>query len=151
MGLSLWSAAGLAQTKKHVDEANPDESVIHDYVLTLEKVRKYADVAKKLEAAAKADPVMAAEMEKVTDTDAYNVEKAALVEKSPHLAAFLKSNGTTARDFIFTPTTAFTAALAIAAEDAKGKPPAFVNPANIKFVRDHKAELEKLNLTGGAS
>jgi hypothetical protein len=68
------------------------------------------------------------------------------MEKSAKIAAFLKSNGMTARDFVFIPMTAFTAAMAIAAEDAKKQPPAFINPANIKFVRDHKDELEKLNL-----
>ena len=146
---SALSPAALAQSKHAAkEEADPDEPVIHDHLLTMDKVHKYAEVAKKIEAASKADPALAAEMQKVTDTDVYNVQKAALAEKSPHLAAFLKSNGITARDFIFTPMVTFTAALAIAAEDAKGKPPAFVNPANIKFVREHKGELEKLNLFG---
>ena len=31
----------------------------------------------------------------------------------------------------------------------KAQPPDFVNPANIQFVRNHKAELEKYNLMGG--
>ena len=44
--------------------------------------------------------------------------------------------------------TVVTAGIATAAQDAKGKPPAFVNPANIQFVRDHRAELEKLELSG---
>jgi len=72
------------------------------------------------------------------------VERAALIEKSPHTAAFLKTNGMSAREFVLIPMTAVTAAIAAAAQDAKGKPPAFVNPANIQFVRDHRAELKKL-------
>ncbi len=151
MALVFLASAAFAQAKHAAKEADPDEPVIHDYILTMDKVRKYAEVARKIEAASKADPALAAEMQKVTDTDVYNVQKAALAEKSPHLAAFFKSNGITARDFVFTPMTAFTAALAIVAEDAKGKPPAFVNPVNIKFVREHKGELEKLNLAGSGS
>jgi hypothetical protein len=115
----------------------------------MDKVQKYADVAKKGEAAAQGDAALAAEMKKVQDTDVTNLEKAAMMEKSPKIAAFLKSNNYTARDFVLTPMTVLTASMAVAAEDQKGKAPAFVNPANIKFVRDHRAELEKMNLMGG--
>ena len=145
------SAVALAQAKHAKDEPNPDEPIIHSYILTMEKAHKYADVSKKGEAAAKSDPALAAEMKKVEDLDAYNVQKADMMEKSPHIAAFLKSNGITARDFVFIPMTAFTAALAIAVEDARKQPPSFVNPANIKFVRDHQDELDKLNLFAGDS
>ena len=137
----------LAQGAGHPDKGpNPDEPAIHDYVLTMDKIKKYSEVSKKLEAAAKSDPAMAAEMKKIEDADVYNVDKAAMMEKSPRIAAALMSNGITARDFVLTPMTAFTAAIGIAAEDAKKQPPAYINPVNIKFVREHKDELEKLNL-----
>ncbi|MGA9471273.1 MAG: hypothetical protein WBV36_02345 [Terriglobales bacterium] len=144
--MAVLSCLVLAQAKHAKDASNPDEPIIHDYILTMDKVHQYADVSKKIEVAAKSDPALAAEMKKVEDMNGYNVEKAEAIEKYPKIAAFLKSNGMTARDFVFTPMTAFTAALAIAAEDAKKQPPAFINAANIKFVRDHKDELEKLNL-----
>jgi hypothetical protein len=145
--LVTLSPLTLAQGAGHPDKGpNPDEPAIHDYVLTMNKIKKYADVAKRLEAAAKSDPAIAAEMKKIEDADVYNVDKAAMMEKSPRVAAALKSNDITARDFVLTPMTAFTAAIGIAAEDAKKQPPAYVNPTNIKFVRDHKEELEKLNL-----
>jgi hypothetical protein len=141
-----------AQTAKHSTNApNPDEAAIHDYILSMEKVSNYATVGKKLQSAASADPVMAAEMKKVEDTDVSNVEKAALIEKSPHTAAFLKANGMTARDFVMIPMTVITAGIGLSAQDAKGKSPAFVNPANIQFVRDHKSELEKLQLFGASN
>ena len=93
---------------------------------------------------------MMAEMKKVEDTDVYLMEKAALMEKSPHIAAFLKANGITAREFVLIPMTVATAGMANAAQDLKGKPPAFVNPANMQFARDHKADLEKLELSGSS-
>jgi hypothetical protein len=145
--LVTLSSLTLAQGAGHPDEGpNPDEPAIHDYVLTMDKIKKYADVAKRLEAAAKSDPAIAAEMKKIEDADVYNVDKAAMIEKSPRVAAALHSYDIAARDFVLTPMTAFTAAIGIAAEDAKKPPPAYVNPTNIKFVRDHKEELEKLNL-----
>ena len=145
--LLTLSSLTLAQGAGHPDKGpNPDEPAIHDYVLTMDKIKKYAEVAKRLEAAAKSDPAMAAEMKKIEEADVYNVDKAAMMEKSPQLAAALSRHDITARDFVLTPLTAFTAAIGIAAEDAKKEPPAYINPTNIKFVRDHKEELEKLNL-----
>ena len=145
--LAIMPSLALAQGAGHPDNGpNPDEPAVHDYVLSMDKIRKYAEFSKKIEAAAKSDPALAAEMKKIEDADVYNVDKAAMLEKSPRLAAALRSNDFAARDFVFTPLTAFTAAIGIAAEDAKKQPPAYVNPTNIKFVRDHKQELEKLNL-----
>jgi hypothetical protein len=146
--LILTSMFLFAQTKKD-DGPNPDEPAIHDYVLTMPKIQKYSETVKKLNDAGKTDPVMVAEMKKISDFDGYNVQKAAMIDKSPHLSAFLKANGLTGRDFVMTPMVGLTAALAVAAQDLKADPPAFVNPANIQFVREHKAELEKYNLMGG--
>ena len=141
----LTASISRAQAAKHAAQGpNPDEAAIHDYILTIDKVNSYAALSKKLQAAAGNDPVMAAEMKKVEETDVYMVERAALIEKSPRTAAFLKANGMSAREFVLIPMTAVTAAIAASAQDANGKPPAFVNPANIQFVRDHRAELKKL-------
>lgn len=137
------------QSAKHAAKGlDPDESAMHDFILTLDKVSQYAAVSRKLQASAAADPAMAAEMKKVEDADVTNLEKADLIEKSPHTAAVLKANGVTAREFVLIPVTVVTAAIAAAALDAKAKPPAFVNPVNIQFVRDHRAELGKLELSG---
>lgn len=144
--IAVLAGFTCAQTRPAKSEPNPDEPIIRNYILTMDNVRKYADVAKMGEAAAKKDPALAAEMKKVGDMNGYNVQKAEMMDKSPRIAAFLKSNGMTARDFVFIPMTAFTAALGMAAEDSKKPPPAFINPVNIKFVRDHKQELDKLNL-----
>lgn len=128
---------------------DPDEPVIHDFLLTMAKVQKFSEVAKKMNESGNGDPVMVAEMKKISESDTFNVNKAAMLEKSPHLSAFLKANGMTAKEFIFTPMTVLTAALATAAQDMKAQAPDFVNPTNIQFVRDHKADLEKYNLLGG--
>src|SRR6202165_3453949 len=114
--LLTLSSLTLAQGAGHPDKGpNPDEPAIHDYVLTLDKIKKYADVAKRLEAAAKSDTAIAAEMKKIEDADVYNVDKVAMMEKSPRVAAALKSNDIAARDFVLTPMTAFTGAIGTAA------------------------------------
>ncbi len=146
--LAAFSHRALAQENKG-SASNPDEPAIHDYILTMAKIKNYSDVAKKMTDMGKSDPAMVTELKKISDSDVSNVEKAAMIEKSPHLSAFLKANGMTGRDFVLTPMVALTAALATAAQDMKAQAPEFVNPANIQFVRDHKAELEKYNLMGG--
>ena len=150
--LALIIAALSTQLVAQADNKitpDPDEPVIHDFILTMAKVQKFSEVAKKMNESGNSDPVMVAEMKKISDTDTSNVSKAAMIDKSPHLSTFLKANGITPKEFIFTPMTVLTAALATAAEDMKAQPPDFVNPANIQFVRNHKAELEKYNLMGG--
>jgi hypothetical protein len=146
--LAALSTHLFAQAKKDVGP-NPDEPAIHDYILTMPKIQNFSDTVKKLNDTGKSDPVMVAEMKKISDFDGSNMAKAAMIDKSPHLSAFLKANGMTSRDFVLTPMVALTAALGTTAQDLKADPPSFVNPVNIQFVRDHKAELEKYNLMGG--
>ena len=148
--LSIASFSPAQSGKRAAKAPNPDEPAMHDYILTMDRVNRYAAVSQKLRAAAAGDPVMAAEMKKIEDADVYNVEKAALIDNAPHTAAWLRSSGMSAREFVLIPMTALTAGLASAAQDAKGKPPAFVNPSNIQFVRDHRSELRKLELFGSS-
>jgi len=91
-------------------------------------------------------PPWAAEMKKIEDADVYHVRQGShdrkiaarggSADQQWHYRAQLRAH---TDDGI-------SAAIGIAAEDRKKQPPAYINPVNIKFVRDHKAELEKLNL-----
>jgi|SRR3989442_7237359 len=147
MVMVLLATIAVAQANRDAKDANPDEPVIHDYILTVDKARKYAEIDKKVQIESKTNPSFAADFQKVEETSV-NMEKAAMIERSARLAAFFKRNGTTAHDFIFTPLTILTAAMAISLEDEKKQAPSFVNPVNIKFVREHKDELEKMNVFG---
>jgi len=89
--LVVVSAACLCpaqSTKPSAKGPNPDEPAIHDFTLNMSEINKYAEVSKKLQAAGGSDPVMAAEMKKVEDTDVYLMEKAKLIDKSPHMPHF---------------------------------------------------------------
>ena len=120
-----------------------DNQAIHDYVLTMANVSKYMDVAGKLIAATKTDAALAEEVKKIGDAKVPNLEKVLLAQQSPHVAAFLKANGITERDFVMTPLTLFSTQAAIE-DQMNHKPiPDFVNPANVKFVHDHQREIDK--------
>src|ERR1700730_12206566 len=106
------AVTAVAQVKDGARGANPDEAVIHDYILTMDKVRKYAEMDQKVEEESIADPSFAADLQKIEEASVRNVRKAAMIEESPRLAAFFKSNGATALEFFFTPLTVLTAARA---------------------------------------
>lgn len=130
---------------------NPDETAIHDYVLTMDKINKYAEFMKKIESAAKSDPALKVEMKKIGDTDMHLVDKVKMIQNSPHASRFLATQGITAHDVVFAPMTLLTASLAKVAQEQGGKPPAYVNPANIQFVKQHSAEIQNLHLSSDDS
>jgi len=125
------------------DGLDPDEQAIHNYILTMDKVQKYADTSKKIRETTEKDPTLATEMKKITDADVNDRQRAALVAASPHLYALLKASGMTARDFVLIPVTIMTAGFALSMEEQGAQLPPFVNPTNVKFVRDHKKDIQQ--------
>jgi hypothetical protein len=145
---TLFFANVPVMAQKKGEKPNPDEPVIHDYILKMDRVQLYATAVKEIEAGAK-DPAVEAEGKKVQDYNGYNVEKAKMIETScPHLNAWIVAHGMTAQEFVILPMTLITAGMASYAVDKGGKAPAFVNPANVQFVKDHKDELEKMGISG---
>jgi hypothetical protein len=140
-GLRL-QAVPQTKTAKAPD---PDEAAMHDYVLTVEKAAKYADVMKRFQQMGP-DPGSASEMQKVQAANVYNVEKAAMMEKSPQIAALFKKLEFTPRDFVLLPLTVQTASFAASMPNNGGPKFAYVSPANIQFVKAHKDDLEKWGL-----
>ena len=124
---------------------DPDETAMHDYVLTVDKAERYADVVRKFQTM-RPDPATAAELQKINKADVYNVEKAAMMEKSPQIMAMFKQLNFTPRDFVLIPLAVQTASFAASAPNGGGAAFAYVNPVNIAFVKAHKADLEKWGL-----
>lgn len=141
--LSFAAPLTCAQQAGGMKVITGDEQAVHDYVLTMDKVSKYVDVADKLVAAAKTDPALAEEVKKIGDAKVPSLEKVLMAQQSPHVAAFLKINGITERDFVMTPLAWFSAQSAMQNQMNHKPVPDFINPANLKFVRDHQAELQK--------
>jgi hypothetical protein len=149
-----WAAAALvfstallplAAAEQKKTAPDPDEAAVHDYVLTVEKAQHYADVMKKFQQSPP-DPAAAAEMQKINQANVYNVEKAAMMEKSPQIMAAFKALNLAPRDFVLIPLAVQTASFAASAPNNGGAAFAYVNPANIAFVKAHKADLEKWGL-----
>jgi hypothetical protein len=138
--------AGQGATAKQApaDAPDPDEQAIRAYVLTMEKVQKYVDASGRLRDGATKDPTLSEELNRISDYEGTDKERIALIASSPHVYPVLKSTGITARDFVMIPTAIMTAGFAVQAQEQGQPTPPFVNPANIKFVRAHKKDLQEM-------
>ena len=145
----LLSLTGLAVAQKHADTPaeKADEAALHDYLLTMPLLQKYAAAMKDFQSAAK-DPGIQAESKLLEDNDkASMLEKVHQVETTcPHMNAWLKAHNLTAREFIMIPMTLMTTGIAEYAKEKGAKDVAYVNPANLAFYEQHKAEIDKLNI-----
>jgi hypothetical protein len=147
---TLFFAGVPVMAQKKAEKPNPDEPVIHDYILTMDQVQLYAAAVKEIEAGAK-DPAVTAEGKKVQNYNGSNVAKARMIEtRYPHLNAWIQAHGMTAQEFEILPMTLITAGMASYAVDKGGKAPAYVNPVNVQFVKDHKDELDKMGISGSS-
>lgn len=138
------AASGPVQPPKS-GGPTPDEQAIHQYVLTVDKAEKYAAFMKKIQTAS-ADPGVAAEMQKIRDVNAYNVEKADMMAKSPKLSALFSGSGITPRDFVLLPLTIMSAAVVAQYPQQGSTKMSYVTPQQVQFYKDHKADLEKWGL-----
>ncbi len=150
LGLSALSA--LAQSKTESAGEKADEAAIHDFILTMPKLQTYAAASHEF-ASARKDPELAAEAKKLDmDDKSSMLEKAAAIEaECPHVSAWIKQHGMTVQEFVLIPVTLITASLGEASIERGGKAADFVNPANVQFVKTHKAEIEKLDIKADES
>jgi hypothetical protein len=145
VAIALASSGSTVQPQKSPAGPTPDEKAIHDYVLTVDKVEKYASFMKRIQTGG-ADPAVAAEMQKIRDMNVYNVEKADMMAKSPKLASLFTGSGITPRDFVLLPLTIMSAAVVAQYPEQGATKMAYVTPQQVQFYKDHKADLEKWGL-----
>ncbi len=153
------AALAVAPLSVHAQHASghtmsADDRALHSYTLTMDHLRKLKQVALNLVAYEKAHPDEAQKYEDMSESD-----DATLDQQIDHMASIppmrkaLASAGISARDYVLTSMTYFQAGMTAAMMDSyaktKQQPPPLpynVNPANVAFVRSHKAEIEQLKL-----
>jgi hypothetical protein len=143
--LSIAASAQKQNATSAAEQA--DEAAIRDYVLTMPKLQAYAAASRDFGGARK-DPGLEAEAKRLEDNEKASIlEKIKLVETScPHISAWIKQHGMTPRDFFLTPMTLMTVGIAEMAKQQGGNPPDFISPANLQFYKQHKTEIEKLDI-----
>jgi len=121
-----------------------DERLIHDYVLTMDKLKRFEKAAKQMSALPSFKD--SGDDDAVTSGDKTISESArAFSAKCPQCVAVLAANGFTPKEYMTFTMTLFAASMSAWSKEQGGKVADFVNPANITFVQQHKAELEAMN------
>jgi hypothetical protein len=125
---------------------------LRSYVLTMDRLRKFKQAGMTIATLAKAHPDAAERWGDLggsgsLDDQVHQMEAIAPVSQA------ITAAGLTVRDYLLTSITFFQAGMAAAMEDgyrkANQNPPALpgnVNPANVRFLQTHKAEVEALKL-----
>jgi hypothetical protein len=126
---------------------SPEEKAIGAYTLDMTKLNKYAAVTEKIAAMVQANPSLATKYEgEASKANESLDETIKSLEKIPELSSAVRSQGFTMRDYMMT-----TLAVAFATmyremkkADPRAELPAGVNPANVKLMDEHAAEVRKI-------
>lgn len=129
----------------------PDVKATAAYKLTMPKVKKAAAVVQSVTEESLKDPnVQPLDPGAVMNENKTLAEMEATVRKHPQMMRSLAREGMSARDFSLTVMTLFQAVMVEGFSQGNldmSKLPPGVNPENIQFVRDHKAELQAMQQT----
>jgi DNA repair ATPase RecN len=129
--------------------SDKDLAELEHYTLTMEKVTRFAQTYGDLAKLSKEHP----ELKNSLQSDSENHQKIADIEQSisaaPLIVETLKSHDFTPHEFVVLEFTLFLSAIAEGAKQQGADPAklaseAHVNPANLAFIEQHKAELDEL-------
>ena len=148
-------AAVLGQQAHSATGGDADLRELARYQLTMADVRKYAAANANLAKHPKAEQEDENAEDDEADDDESLDEMAARIEKIPEARKAIEAAGLTARQFAVITMALFQASLAQYAIDQGADPAKIaretgVNPANIRFVKEHKAELEQMKNLGSS-
>ena len=138
-------AGGTAQKAK----ADADMIQMQNYSLTVDKVDRFGDTMQDLMKLGQKNPQLASAMETDSDKNEDLDGIARRFSAHPEIVEVLKSHGFSPREFALCEMVIFQSAFAEAAKQAGADPAklasdAHVNPANLTFVEQHKAELDAM-------
>ncbi len=141
-------AAVLAQPVQAAGGGDADLRELSRYTLTMADIRRYAAANANLAKQPKAEEDEDSEDDESSDNESLD-QMAARIAKMPEARKAIEAAGLTPRQYAVITMALFQASMAQfaveqGADPAKVARDASVNPANIRFVKEHKAELEKL-------
>jgi hypothetical protein len=145
IALLLMPAGSVAQKAK----ADADMVEMQNYILTTDKVDRLGDALVGIAQLAQKNPEAASSVEADADKNEDLDAMGRRLSANPEVVAVLKSHGFTPREFALCQMVTFQATFAEAAKKAGADPAklasdAHVNPANLTFVEQHKAELDAM-------
>jgi hypothetical protein len=152
-GLMLAPLALHAQGSKK-QTVTADDIALRQYTLSMSNLQKLRQAMLNLKAYVKAHPGDTTWDAGADDPNQTLLESARKLDAIPPMKAALNQAGLTSRDYVLMTMAYFQAAMLAGVQDAQAqahkpapiKIPYNMNPANLEFVRAHKAEIEQLKL-----
>ena len=150
VGMALLGVAGVpaaAQMKKGADD--PTQKELYAYVLTMDKVKKVAEITKELNEYRKAHPEMDKDDSVSDDAKNFDDEAKKLETKAPQAAAIIQKNGLSTREYLVAMFTYMQAYFMVSMKRAGqipdySKADGIVSSKNLRFVEEHFDELQQL-------
>jgi hypothetical protein len=154
----LLSGAALLVTPPTVHAQGGDSvgynMTLRSYTLTMDRLREFKQAGLNIETYARTHADEAQKWGDLSDNDSGTLDdQVRRIETIPPIKQAIVSTGLTTRDYLLTSITFFQAGMAAAVQDSYAKTnqkapalPGNVNPANVRFVRAHKTDIEQLKL-----
>ena len=133
---------------KHSDPAG--DKAMHDYVLTMPKVKAYDAATNALMAAAKANPSLKAEGEAMNkEPDKTFADLKAKIAHHPHYYAFFSKQGLSVDDTVLVPITLLSACSVVQYPQIAASMADTVSPSQITFCKQNMAQLKAMKFFSG--
>lgn len=140
--------AAIPASAAHEDPAG--DKAMHDYVLTMPKVKAYETATEALDAAIKKDSALQSEVEKSEDEpDATIAQIRAKLDHHPKLFAFYAAEGLNKDDAVLLPLTLINGVSVVQYPQLEEKMKAVVSPDQIAFCKANLEELKKMKFFQG--
>jgi hypothetical protein len=145
---ALVFVAAQAQAAGHMSAA--DNKTLHDYVLTMPKVKAYETATENLTTAAKADAALKAEGDKASEEpDKTFADIKAKFAHHPRLYAFYAKQGLSVDDAVLIPLTLMSACTVAQYPQIAAKMADSVSPGQVAFCKQNMAALKSMKFFSG--
>jgi len=156
MVVCLTSAPVVLLSQTPPPEADKDAAEIQQCTLTMDKVTRFAQVYGDLTKMAKDNPQLTAAVESTADGHQSIAGIENKISAEPMIVSAISDHGFATHEFVVLEITILQSALAAAAKQQGADPAklaseAHVNPANIAFMEEHKADFEELQKQYGVT
>jgi hypothetical protein len=144
LALGFLFAAAPASAAGDISPA--DQKMLHDYTLTMDKVKGLQAAMADSE---KAGPAVAEEAKSIGNDAQSLTEMKTKLAAHPTLLAIYSKHGLTADDAVLMPFVLMSAGIAAQYPDAAKELTGQTSPQQIAFMKAHEAELKGMKLGGG--
>ncbi|HEX4534859.1 MAG TPA: hypothetical protein VH000_11555 [Rhizomicrobium sp.] len=142
---ALAMMAGTCAFAAPVPDSPADDTAVHDYVLTMDKVKAYEAADADLQAAARSSNALRGEIRQMAhEPDATSADLIAKFDKHPEIFAFYSKQGLSKADAALIPVTLLPACSAAQSPELAAGMSGLVAPQQVDFCKANMSELQSM-------